>query len=232
MQGYRPVPVWDGVVRTTHAINALCVLALLALGGLLWGDEWLGIAERVRRGIVDLHAAIGFLFAASLGVRLAQLLGESDGPASWRDLWPASAERRAELRRTLGYYLSGLRGDPPLYFAHNALAGIAYLVFFALGISQALSGAAIYLLAPEQGVAYAHEAHRLAEKWPPAWLEAWHEAGAILVLLFVIAHLGMVVVHELRERRGLASAMISGCKFFREDELARLERRKQQGGER
>ena len=221
--GFRPVPVWDGIVRATHWVNAFAVLALLVLGGIIWLEEPLGLAKAARATLRDVHAAIGFAFAASLALRLAYLLGTRAGPASWRDLVPLDAARRAEARATLRYYLGGFRGEPPVYFAHNALAGIAYLGFFVLASVQALSGAAMYLLAPGRGAAWAHEGHEApGGAWPPAWLHEPHEAGALLILLFALAHLAMVALHELKEQRGLISGMVSGRKFFRAEELARL----------
>ena len=229
--GFRPVPVWDGIVRATHWVNALCVAALLVLGGIIWLEKPLGLAKAAKATITDLHAAIGFAFAASLGLRLAYLVSAPKGPASWRDLVPLEVARRAELVATLRYYLGGLRGTPPLYFAHNALAGLAYLGFFALGLVQVSSGAAMYLLAPGRGAAYAHEGHEEAEgAWPPEWLHELHEAGALFILLFVLLHLVMVALHEIREQRGLISGMVSGCKFFREEELAKLGMKNQRKG--
>ncbi len=122
------------MVRLTHWVNSLAVLALLTLGALIWGAEPLGLGKAALAALTDAHAAIGFVFAASLFTRLALLLAGPEGPSHWRDILPLDAERRAELVATLRYYLSGLRGEPPLYFAHNALAGLAYAGFFALGI--------------------------------------------------------------------------------------------------
>ncbi len=111
-----------------------------------------------------------------------------------------------------------------MYFAHNALAGIVYAAFFLIATVQALSGASIYLLAPERGAAYAHEAHAQGAGWPPAWLEELHEIGAVLILLYILAHWTMIAVHEIKESRGLASSMISGRKFFTDEELATLDK--------
>ena len=51
--GFRPVPVWDGIVRATHWVDALCVAALLVLGGLIWLEEPLGLAKAARATLRD-----------------------------------------------------------------------------------------------------------------------------------------------------------------------------------
>ncbi|MDX8401920.1 MAG: cytochrome b/b6 domain-containing protein [Mariprofundaceae bacterium] len=216
MTCWRAVPVWNGIVRITHWLNAAFVPLLLALGLLLWLRKALGLPESTVGLLTDIHATIGFAFAASLFTRLALMLARPEGPSHWRDILPAGPERRRELLATLRFYLGGLRGEPPLYFAHNALAGLAYAGFFALGVCQVGTGAAMYLPAGEVAGG--------ALSGPPKWLVALHLAGAGLVLLFVIAHLAMLALHELIETRGLASGMISGRKFFTDEELSRLGR--------
>ncbi len=225
MAPYRPVHVWNGLIRLTHWVNALCVICLLLIGGLIWAREPLGIAEHVEEAMIDVHAAIGFVFAAFLLARLGYALAGPPGPGHWRDILPLDAWRRQELMDTLRFYLGGFRGRGPVYFAHNALAGIAYAGFFLLALSQIMTGATMYLLGPAMPEAAAHAAHEhvpQAGQWPPAWLHVPHEIGALLIAVFILAHLLMLVVHELLETRGLASSMISGNKFFTEEELARM----------
>ncbi len=210
-------------MRLTHWINALSIALLLPAGLALWFREEIGLSRPLAGTLTDIHAAIGFLFAASLFARLAYMLAGPEGPGHWRDILPRDAGRLREMIATLRFYLSGFRGEPPLYFAHNALAGLAYAGFFALGIWQVATGSAMYLLGPGMKVAQAHPAHAATGTgWPPEWLMNLHLAGALLIGAFVLAHLTMLVVHELLEARGLASSMISGRKFFTDDELARL----------
>lgn len=221
---HKPVSVWDGMVRITHWVNAFAVTALIGLGSLIWGAKPLGLNKAALATLIDVHAAIGFAFAGSLIVRLALLFAGPEGPSHWRDILPLDASRRKELLATLRYYLTGFVGEPPVYFAHNALAGLAYAGFFALGVWQVISGSVMYLLGSGVEQAYAHVVGGVDGGQPHEELINLHRLGALLVLAFVFAHLFMLVLHELKETRGLASSMISGRKFFTEEELARMGR--------
>ena len=196
---YRPVHVWDGVVRLTHWINAGAIILLLPLGAML--------------------------FAASLLIRLAYL-AHGEGAASWRDVVPHTQAQLRLATATIRYYLGGCRGECPLYFAHNPLAGLAYTGFFLFASVQVISGAAMYLLGGDivpAVQAHAGHEHLPANSWPPAWLAEIHEWSALLIALFILAHLTALALHDLVEKRGLASSMISGNKFFSEAEITALD---------
>ncbi len=45
-----------------------------------------------------------------------------------------------------------------------------------------------------------------------------HETVFLLILLYIIAHLVAVFIHEIAEKRGIVSAMIHGKKTFTDDE--------------
>jgi Ni/Fe-hydrogenase b-type cytochrome subunit len=225
---HRPIAVWDGMVRITHWINAITILLLLPLGTVLFGREWLGISKPHVETLIDIHAAIGFLLAASLTIRIAYLL-VGKGIASWRDVLPHTKAQFALGAATIRYYLGGCKGECPLYFAHNPLAGLAYTGFFLLAASQVITGAAMYLLGGDGLIpaAHAHAGHHaVANAWPPEWLMDIHALGALLIGLFIAAHLSALALHDLVEKRGLASSMISGNKFFTDAEIDQL----QQGG--
>ncbi len=219
---YRAVPVWDGVVRFCHWWNAGFVLVLLAVGSLIYFQKALQLQEGTVDTLTDVHAMAGFALAAGLVVRIAYLF-TGEGPGNWRDVLPHTKVQFALARDTLLYYLRGFKGECPLYFAHNPLAGMAYSGFFVLAVWQVTTGSAMYLLGEGVTNAYAHAGHvHAANTWPPEWLVELHEVGALLILLFIAAHLSALVLHELLETRGLMSSMVSGNKFFTEDEIAEL----------
>ncbi len=220
---HKPVAVWDGIVRMTHWINAIAILLLIPLGTVLFSREWLGISKPHVATLIDIHAAIGFLLAASLTIRIAYLLA-GEGVASWRDVVPHTKTQFALGLATIRYYLTGFKGKCPLYFAHNPLAGLAYTGFFLFAASQVITGAAMYLLGDGLiPAAYAHAGHHAANAWPPEWLMDFHAFTALLIGLFIIAHLSALALHDLVEKRGLASSMISGNKFFTDDEITELQ---------
>ncbi|HKI62580.1 MAG TPA: cytochrome b/b6 domain-containing protein [Mariprofundaceae bacterium] len=221
---HRPVAVWDGLVRITHWINAFAVLLLLPLGAVLFGREWLGISKPHVETLINIHASIGFLLAASLTIRIAYLLA-GEGVASWRDVVPHTKAQFALGIATIRYYLSGCKGECPLYFAHNPLAGLAYTGFFLFAATQVITGAAMYLLGDGLiPAAHAHAGHHAAANaWPPEWLMDFHALIALLIGMFIVAHLSALALHDLVEKRGLASSMISGNKFFTDTEIEQLQ---------
>jgi len=232
---YRPVRVWGGLVRVTHWVNAIGIMLMLLLGGLLYFDDWLGLTEQREDLLVDIHAMLGFAVAASLVIRVAYMFA-GDGPGSrvsgWRDVVPHTRQQMQLARATLLYYLGGFRGKPPLYLGHNPLAGFAYSGFFIIALLQVISGASIYLLGESIAQTYGgavlaigadSASGPVAGEWPPEWLEEMHEIGAFLISLFIGAHLLALALHDLTEARGLASSMISGDKFFTDGELQELD---------
>lgn len=226
METYRRVAVWPWPLRVMHWVNAVSVLILLPLGLLILAGEGLfNIPEDGIDRVVAMHASVGLVFASGALARIIYLF---TGPAhaAWRDVVPHTRRQMRLALATLQNYLSGMRGRPPLYLSHNPLAGVFDTVLFFVFVTQAASGMTMSL--GHAGIAFAHEAAPRAGG-PPEWLEMVHLAGASYIAFFVLAHLAALVAHDLRERRGLISSMVSGEKFFTEDEVRELgagERRK------
>ncbi|HXH64075.1 MAG TPA: cytochrome b/b6 domain-containing protein [Mariprofundaceae bacterium] len=223
-----PVAVWDATVRVCHWWNALCVLVLIVFGSLLYARDALHLTQPVEHVLIAIHATFGFALAAGVLTRLAYMLTGS-GLAGWRDVLPHTPAQLALARRTLRYYLSGCRGECPLYFGHNPLAGFAYSGFFLFAVFQILTGAAMYLFGDGSTAGYAHTLYTAQGKqaWPPAPLMLAHALGGLMIAVFVLVHLLALALHDRVEARGLASSMISGNKFFTPDELEALEGRRE-----
>lgn len=194
--------VWDPVLRFLHWWNA-ALMAIMLTTGIVFVIAGHDLKEETEAAVATAHAIAGFLLGAGIFARVLWLF---IGPptARWTDMLPLSAGQRRVFAGTIGYYLKGLRGDPPLYLGHNPLAGAAYLGFLALASVQVVSGA-IFLGLPEalRGKSISHELH---------------EIGFFLILVFIAAHLAAVFAHEAKERHGLVSAMIHGRKAFTEGE--------------
>lgn len=222
MENFHQVPVWPRALRITHWVNAFSVLILIPLGlFILAGDEFLGMPDEGLDAVIDIHATIGFILALGAAVRIIYLF---TGPAqvTWRDVVPHRREQFSLGLATVRYYLSGLRGTAPIYLSHNPIAGLFDTILFLVFVTQAASGISMFLGHEGIGIALAHEAEH-ASSGPPEWLEIVHVTGAIYIMFFVLAHFAALGAHDLRERRGLVSSMISGRKFFTEEELREIE---------
>jgi len=225
MPQFYAVHVWSGLVRLTHWLNAFCILLLLALGSVLFLRETLAVNEDTISLLITIHVIIGFVFAGSLGVRLAYMFAGPVAASHWSDVIPHTKKQWRLMKDTLLYYLHGFKGECPLYFAHNPFAGLAYTGFFVVATCQVLLGTLMYLWGDGAAVAHAHGSLAVeATKHDfPAWLLQLHDAGGIFIALFIVAHLVALFLHDFVEVRGLASSMISGRKFFTEEELKRLD---------
>ncbi|MDO8426865.1 MAG: cytochrome b/b6 domain-containing protein [Deltaproteobacteria bacterium] len=221
---YRSVAVWSGLQRVIHWVAAFAVLLLIPLGLLLYFREYINLPDESGELVMDIHASIGFVFAAGLLTRIIYLFA---GPPSSRlgDIVPHTKAQFALAKETIGYYLKGFKGKVPLYFSHNPFAGFAYAVYFIFAVTQVVSGMTMFLL---HGLEHTHDApdhsHSAQNSQAfPDWALSLHDMGALAIALFVLAHFTALAVHEIAEQRGLASSMISGNKFFSDEEIKELE---------
>lgn len=217
---YRFHPVWDPLLRGLHWWMAVTLLTQVALGVMIMlvGEE---ISEAGEETLLTLHTLFGYLFGAGLITRILWLFicttptAGGTSTAGLRDMLPISRAKRAEFLSTIRYYLGFLKGDPPLYKAHNAFAGVIYAAFFLIASVQVVTG---YLLLSEEAEEHSHDAIELASHYSESILSELHEVGFFLIIGYIVAHLTAVVVHEFVERRGLISSMVNGKKSFTDEE--------------
>lgn len=224
MDCFRHVPVWPRALRIIHWINAFSVLALIPLGLFILASEFLEMPEEGLGQVIDVHAAFGFVLAAGASARTIYLF---TGPSTvnWKDVVPHTKGQFRLLAATLRYYLSGFRGKAPLYLSHNPIAGLFDTVLFITFLTQASSGITMFFMheAGEENIAHTVNHAMNHASGPPEWLEIIHVAGAAFIIFFVLAHFAALGAHDAAERRGLVSSMISGGKFFSEEEIKELE---------
>lgn len=198
----RFLPAWDPVLRFLHWWNAAAMTAMAATGivFMVCGPE---IPEGTEYALISIHASVGFLFGAGVLARILWLFMGTE-TARWTDMLPISAHHRKVFVDTVRFYLRGFRGETPLYLAHNSFAGPIYLGFFILAAVQVASGSSMLGLPEEiRSKSMAQEVHATV---------------FLLLLLYIIAHLAAVFIHEIAEKRGIVSAMIHGKKTFTDDE--------------
>ena len=141
MAELRTYPVWDAPTRWFHWINALCIVALVALGLVILNSKALGVGNDGKALLKTIHVWIGYLFALNLLWRIAwAFLGNRH--ARWRALLPGGAGYWASLR---SYVAAFVAGHPEQYIGHNPLARIGVaglLLLIAVQVScNALVGA-------------------------------------------------------------------------------------------
>ena len=150
---YRYHSVWDPLLRGLHWWMVVTLLTQIALGVaiMLFGEE---LSEAGEETLLTLHTLFGYLFGAGLITRILWLLIGTP-TARLGDMLPISKAKRAEFFSTIRYYLSFLKGEAPLYKAHNAFAGVVYAAFFLIASVQVVTG---YLLLGEEAEEHSHGA--------------------------------------------------------------------------
>jgi Ni/Fe-hydrogenase 1 B-type cytochrome subunit len=227
MDCFRSVCVYPLALRIIHWVNACSVLALIPLGLLIIiiVAGFLEVPDEGLHSIISVHAAFGFVLATGALARIIYLF---TGPPSvkWKDVLPHTKEQFALGKATLKFYFSGFRGQSPPYLSHNPVAGIFDTLLFVAFATQAASGITMFFmhLGALEPIAHSVGHHHAMNPaaGPPEWIQIIHVAGAAFIIFFVLAHFAALAAHDLAERRGLVSSMISGRKFYSEKELAEL----------
>jgi cytochrome b len=224
--------VWDPMVRLFHWINVAAFAVLVVLGLIISFGGALELPAAGRAAVIQLHVAVGYVFAANLGVRLvwAWIGGRH---ARWSAVLPFGRDYPRHLRD----YLHALRqGQARHYLGHNPLGRLMVTALLTMLAVQALSGlllagtdlyrppfgsviaAAVAapgvdpaLLVPGDRSSVDPAAYRVMRNWRAPVGEG-HEILLYLLLLLVALHVAGVVVGEITERGGLVSAMIHGRK--------------------
>jgi Ni/Fe-hydrogenase 1 B-type cytochrome subunit len=231
----RTYTVWDAQVRWFHWINALCVIALTAIGIAILNDKALGVSNDGKILLKSVHVWIGYVFALNVTWRL---VWASIGGAHsrWRELLPVGRGYYSALRR----YIRAVRtGKHPQYLGHNPLGRIAVFLLLILLATQATTGlvlAGTDLFWPPFGAWIADgvaapgvdpgtlvpfapelydEAAYAAMRATRAPFVRVHEYAFYALLALVAVHVAAVVITEVRGGGNLVSAMFTGKKILR-----------------
>lgn len=204
--------VWEPLLRFLHWFNGVCILVLISIGSILFYRDSLGLSKKTIETLIPLHVYFGYPLAGGILIRWIWLF--IGAPLStWKDVIPITEDQRTTARETLLWYLRGLKGKPPFYVGHNPLAGIAYGLFFLVAAIQVITGLILNQVPPLPS----------GRREPPWFLLLPHDAGFIIIVLYILIHVPMVIVHEMMEKRSIVSAMIHGRKVFEEGEEKKIE---------
>ncbi|MDP2431375.1 MAG: cytochrome b/b6 domain-containing protein [Pseudomonadota bacterium] len=193
--------VYDPVLRSVHAWNALAILLLL-IGGRL--GEWLGYTPEAA-SLRYFHVLAGYGLVLGLVARITWgLVGPA--PARLSALWQARAWWR--LLRTRELF------PAPIGWGHQAPAAALYLLLYLLLLGMAVTGLALAAIDQGSGPLYLWLGHDVTLKHlfrePHTWLSH-------AVLFFVVAHLALLILYEIRHGVPLAQAMLSGFQYRKAD---------------
>ncbi len=231
---YTSYRVWDRTIRWFHWINFLAVLGLIGTGLVIYNSRALGLSADAKVFMKEFHSWFGYVMTINLLWRI--LWGFIGGRFSrWSETLPFGRGYMAEL----GTYLKSLRsGEPRSYLGHNPLGRLMVLALLLLLVIQAVTG----LVLAGTDLYYPPIGHWIAEWVAPTGVTpstllpgdktmadaaAWdamrafrkpyitlHELVFFMLSAAIVLHIAAVVMGEVRERIGLASAMFHGNKML------------------
>lgn len=211
--------VYDPLLRLLHAWNALAIVGLIV-------TAWL--ADLFEHGareatLWQVHSIIGYALICGLAGRL---LWGVIGPRYARlsdffhlDVWcerlgrwrPDGSANGGSGIRLREIFRSWPRTDR---FGHDPMASLAFLAVYALLIVQ--SGLGLALAAVEQNAGPLAPLLGDALEWKHFFKEP-HEAIYSVVLAFIVAHLSMLVWHQIKGKP-VAQAMVNGIQYLERKE--------------
>jgi Ni/Fe-hydrogenase 1 B-type cytochrome subunit len=219
---HAPAYVYELPVRLWHWVTAPCILIVAATGYLIGNPAWPLIAgEPFHHFIMGDIRLIHFTAAYILGVGfLLRIYWALVGNKYARELFLPrvwSGEWRHEFWKTLRWYLL-LERESLREVGHNPLAQTAMFLMFVFGvIFQIVTGFALY------GEGAGGWSHALFTSWViPLFggsmqVHTWHHLGMWYILIFVIAHIYLVLREDIMSRQTMVSTMINGWRFFKDN---------------
>lgn len=192
--------IYDPVLRSIHAWNALAIVLLL-LGGRI--GEWMGYTPEAA-SLWRFHVWVGYGLVLGL---IARFTWGLVGPTHARlaALWQPRAWWRALRSRKLFAEPGG--------WGHQA-PGAIYLLFYLLLSAMAATGLALAAIEQGRGPLYLWLGHDVTLKH--LFLEP-HKWMGNAVLAFMVVHIAALILHEVRHGVPLAQAMVSGFQYRKAD---------------
>jgi len=227
--------VWDAPTRWFHWINALCVIALAAIGLVILNAKGLGVGNDGKIALKTVHTWVGYVFALNLAWRLIWAFF-GNRFARWRAILPGG---RGYLHAMRSYVAAFVAGHPQQFLGHNPLGRVGVVLLLALLVTQAVTGlvlagtdlfyppfggsiaeriaapgvnpTTLVPYAPDMYDKAAYDEMRAVRK-PYAVV---HLYGFYALLVVAALHIAAVIVTEVRERGNIVSAMFTGMKIVR-----------------
>ena len=215
------VYVWELPVRITHWVNVISI-GILTVTGIYIATPFLGTSgpasnQYLMGSVRFIHFVTAFVFTASVLFRIYwAFVGNTY--ARWNQFLPTNSARRRDARQMLGFYLF-LRREPPAEVGHNPLAGITYVVVFALFLLQIITGFALYALPFEQGTLWQTVFGWIIVAFGVQPVRLVHDIIMWLFLAFTIHHVYSCILIDIEEHSGLVSSIITGCKSLTRRQL-------------
>lgn len=211
------VYVYSFPVRIFHWLNALAI-TVLAITGFLIGRPvafmtsheayqgyWFGIVRFT-------HFTAGYIFLFNFLFRL-YFMFTGTKYERWYYFVPFRKHYWKELLNVIKHDILFISKKPVVSIGHNALAGLSYFILFIAMIGSIITGFGLYSQMSDSFIAslFAWVDPALGGD---AMARNIHHILMWVFVAFTIIHVYLVFYHDVVERRGETSSMISGWKFM------------------
>jgi Ni/Fe-hydrogenase 1 B-type cytochrome subunit len=216
------VYVWDLPVRLTHWLLAASI-TVLAITGVYIGNPFI-IApdpvgqEFVMGTVLAIHFFAAIVFSLSEISRIIWMF-VGNRYARWNQMIPTSKGRWRYTWEWLKFYIL-FRAVTPRFVGHNPLAGLTYMVVYAVCILAALTGYSMFAVTAGVG-----SPMRVFEGLLPLFgglqtARYIHHLCMWVIVLFVIHHISCALLVARAAKNAAIESMFSGYRFVTPEDLA------------
>ncbi|TAN43661.1 MAG: Ni/Fe-hydrogenase, b-type cytochrome subunit [Nitrospirae bacterium] len=205
--------VWEVPVRLTHWVNVLSILALIITGFYIANPYILASSETsmIMGSMRFIHFVSGYLLAVGLFVRIYWWFA-GNKYARLDQFLPMSDERCKNLTGTTQFYCF-MKNDMPHYAGHTGLAGITYFALFVLFIVEIQTGFGLYAQSHDGGIFWTLMGGWLVPAGSSgSGVRLVHHLIMWCVIVYLIAHIYIVIHNHLIEKNGLLMSIFNGYK--------------------
>ena len=209
------VYVWEIPVRLFHTITVVCLVTLTVTGlilGRAW--SWSGAAEAWEGywfgWVRFLHFAAAYILVFNVVFRIYWAFA-GNRYARWREYIPVTAKQWRKLWGAVRLYLWLAPWPRTPAIGHNPLQGVAYFGVVLLMAFQIVLGFGLYAAMSEGWLP------RLFRWVSPLFggdmlLRQWHHITLWAFVVFLILHVYLVSLNELKVPQGIFLSILTGWK--------------------
>lgn len=139
MSELKSYAVWYAGTRWFHWVNAVCVIALGAVGLTILNTGKLGVSNPGKVTLKTVHVSIGYIFALNLFWRIVWAF-MGNHYARWHSILPGG---KGYFHSVRSYISSFIAGNPEPYLGHNPLGQLGIAVLFVLIFILGITGLVI-----------------------------------------------------------------------------------------